>query len=64
LRMGGGGGMDREAARVPDVGDMVEQLQRIDEAPAAIATAGKLDADQPAEATGEVTIGAGALLPS
>ena len=31
LRMRGRGGMDRQAARVADIGDVVEQLQRIDE---------------------------------
>ena len=41
--------MDREAARIADVGDVIEQLQRIDEAPAGLLAALDLEADQAAE---------------
>src|SRR3954468_20010786 len=54
LRMGRGGGMDRQRARVADVGDVVEQLQDIDEGTAGRRPAGKLKADQGAEALPEI----------
>ena len=31
LRMGGRGRMDGEAARIADIGDVIEDLQRVDE---------------------------------
>ena len=34
LRMRRGRGMNGQAARIADIGDVVEQLQRVDEAPA------------------------------
>ena len=44
--------MDGEAARIADIGDVVEQLQRVDEAPPGFAAAGQLEADQAAIAAG------------
>src|ERR1700749_104971 len=58
LGVGGAGGMDRKAARLADVGDVIEQLQCIDEAPPRLATAGEFESDEPAEAALEVAIGA------
>ena len=49
--------MDRKAPRVADVGDMVEKLQRIDEALTRRAAAGQFESDQPAKAAFEVTLG-------
>ena len=37
LRMGGRRGMDGEAARVADIGDVIEELERVDEAPPRLA---------------------------
>src|SRR5512134_4127926 len=50
LRMRCARRVDGEAARVADIGDVIEELQRIDEAPARLASALELEADQPAEA--------------
>ena len=50
--------MDREAARVADIGDVVEHLQRVDEAPPGIDAALQLEADQPAIAALQIGIGA------
>jgi hypothetical protein len=58
LGMRRGGRMDREAAGVADVGDVIEQLQRVDEAPAGVAAGRELEADQPAEAALEIALGA------
>ena len=41
--------MDGEAARVADIGDVVEQLQRVDEAPSRFLAALDLEAEQAAE---------------
>ena len=54
LGVGGAGRMDRQAARVADVGDVVEQLQRIDESAAGIGAAGQLEPDQAALAVRQV----------
>ena len=40
--------MDREASSVADVGDMIEELQVVDEPPAGLEAALKLETDQPA----------------
>src|SRR5271168_340405 len=48
LRMRGRCGMDREAARVADIGDVIQQLQRVDEAPARLAAAREFKTDEPA----------------
>src|SRR6185312_984876 len=42
------GRMDRQAARIADIGDVIEHLQRIDEAAAGIGTPGELEAQQAA----------------
>src|SRR5208282_4707596 len=57
LRMRGGGGMDRQAARVADVGDVIEHLQRVDEAAAGFAAAGEFEADETAQAALEIARG-------
>ena len=58
LRMRGGRRMDGQAARVADIGDVIEQLQRIDEAAAGFLAARQLEADEPAIAALEIFIGA------
>ena len=50
--------MDREAARIADIGDVIEQLQRIDEAAAGLLAAGQLEADEAAQAALEIFGGA------
>ena len=45
--------MDGQAARVAQIGDMVEQLQRIDEAPPGFAAARQFEADEAAKAAGQ-----------
>src|SRR3546814_1663768 len=57
LGVGGGGGMDGEAARVAEIGDVIEELQRVDEAASGLLAAGKLEAHQPAIAALEIEIG-------
>src|SRR5687768_12103713 len=54
--MGGGRGMDRQAARVADIGDMVEEAQRVDKLPPGIATAFQLEADQSTEIALKITL--------
>ncbi len=54
LRMGGRRGMDGEAARVADIGDVIEELQRVDETPPRLAPAREFEADEPAEAAFEI----------
>src|SRR3546814_3564183 len=54
--------MDGQAARVAEVGDVVEQLQRIDEAAARGGAAGQLEADQAAEAALQIGVGAAPAL--
>ena len=46
--------MDREAARVADIGDVIEELQRVDEAPPRLAPARELEADEAAVAALEI----------
>src|SRR5688500_11516715 len=58
LRMRGAGGMDRQAARIADIGDVVEELERVDELATGLAAVLQLEADQPAIAALEVGIGA------
>src|SRR5687767_6364178 len=50
LRVGSGGRMDRERAGVTDIGDVVDQLQPVDERPSGVASALQLEPDQPAVA--------------
>ena len=50
--------MDRQAARVADVGDVVEQLQRVDELAPGLGAALQLEADQAAVAALQVGVGA------
>ncbi len=54
--------MDGEAARVADIGDVVEQLQRVDEFAARVRAARQFEAEQPAIAALEIFVGAGAGL--
>src|SRR3546814_10360062 len=54
--------MDGQAARVAEVGDVAEQLQRIDEAAARGGAAGQLEADQAAEAALQIGVGAAPAL--
>ena len=59
--MGGGRGVDGQRAGVADVGGVVEQLELIYEAGASFTAVGELEADQGAEAAGQVFIGVNAL---
>src|SRR6202040_3425659 len=56
LRMGRRRGMDREAARISDIGDVVEHRQRIDEAPPGILAALQFEAEQPAIAALQIGV--------
>ena len=56
LRVGRRRRMDGERARVADVGDVVEQLQRVDEPPPRLMPAGEFEADQAAEAALEILL--------
>jgi hypothetical protein len=49
LRVGGGRRMDGERARVADIGDMIEELERVDELALRLLAAPDLEADQAAE---------------
>ena len=62
LRMGRGRRMDGEAAGVADVGDVVEQPERVDEAPAGLAAAPQFESDQAAIAAPQVGVGTAAEL--
>ena len=62
LRMRGARRMDGEAARIADIGDVVEQLERIDEAPPGLVPALELEPDQAAEAAVQIAFGARAGL--
>src|SRR5579871_2610884 len=55
--------VDREAARVADIGDMIEQLEGIDEFPSGFAAALEFETDQPTVATLEIGVGPPALFP-
>ena len=61
LRVGRRRGMDGERAGVADVGDVIEQLQRVDETPPRLAPAGELEADQSAVAALQIFLRALAL---
>jgi hypothetical protein len=50
--------MDRERARIADVGDVKEHLQAMDELPPAVASGLKFESDHAAIAAGEIAIGA------
>ena len=56
--MGGRRRMDREAARVADIGDMIEELQPVDETPARLAPARQLEADKAAIPAAQIFVGA------
>src|SRR6202008_522035 len=56
LRMRRSRGMDRKRARIADIGDVVEHLQRLDEAAARLAPAVELEADETAVASAEIGI--------
>ena len=62
LAVGGRGRVDGERARVADVGDVMEQLERIDEGPAGLPSALQLEPDQAAIAALEHGIGPAARL--
>src|ERR1700683_2820829 len=49
LRMGGRGRVNGEAARVADIGDVIEELQAVDEAPPRLASLGEFEPDEAAE---------------
>ena len=53
--------MDGERARVADVGDVIEELQRVDEAPARLAPGREFEADEAAKAALEIFLRALAL---
>lgn len=54
LAVGGRGRVDRQAARVADVGDIVEELQRVDEAATGVTPRGKFKADKSAKAAAQI----------
>ena len=58
LRMRRGRGMNGEASRIADIGDVVEQLQRVDEAPPGFLARRQLEADEAAIAALQIFIGA------
>src|ERR1700735_4640399 len=62
LLMRGGGRMDGERARVADVGDMVEEFERVDELAPRRAPTLRLEANQAAVAAFEIGISATAWL--
>ncbi len=57
LRVGGRGRVDGEAARVADIGDVVDQLQRVDELLAGREAALPLEAAQAAFGAAEILVG-------
>ncbi len=61
LRMSCRRRMDCEAARVADIGDMVEKLQGIDKPPARFKTTLQFEYDQPAVPATKIRIGAAPL---
>ena len=62
LLMRGGGGMNGERARVANVGDMVEKLERVDELATRLDAALELEADEAAVTAFEIGVGAAARL--
>src|SRR3984957_5192117 len=58
LRMGGRGGMNGEAARVADIGDVIEELQAVDETPPRFASFGEFETDKAAELAVQIFVGA------
>ena len=54
--------MDGQRARIADVGDVVEELERIDESRARLAALPELEADETAEAALQIGVGAAPLL--
>src|SRR5690606_13432954 len=62
LRVRGGRRMDRQAARVADVGHVEEQLQRVDEATSRFPPFLELEADEATEAALQVRLRATLLL--
>src|SRR5262245_15903244 len=54
--------MDGKRPRVTDIGDVVEQLQRVDEACAGLAARLELEADETTVTAPEIGVGATALL--
>ena len=54
--------MDGERARVANIGDVVEELERVDELSPRLDAAFELEADQPAIAALEIGVGAPAGL--
>src|SRR5258707_928251 len=62
VRVRGARGMDRQRAGIADIGDMIEQLERVDEARARLVPFAQLEADQAAEAALEIDVGAPVLL--
>ena len=50
--------MDGKTARVADIGDVVEELQPVDEAPACLAPACQFEADKAAVSAAEIFVGA------
>ena len=57
LRVRGRGRMDRQAARVADIGDVIEHLQRFDELLAGFLAAGQFEPDQAAIAAIHIGVG-------
>src|SRR6516164_9608827 len=49
--------MDRQAARIADIGDVVEHLERIDETTPGLAPALQLETDEPSITAVEIGIG-------
>src|SRR6478672_2429697 len=60
--MRGARGMDCQRAGITDVGDVVEHLERIDEACTRLSSFFQLETYEAAEATGEIGAGAAPLL--
>src|ERR1043166_2051521 len=54
--------MNREAARIADIGDVIEHLERVDKAPPGILAALQFEAEQPAIAALQISVGAAARL--
>jgi hypothetical protein len=61
LRMRCGRGMDSQAACIPNISDMVEKLQGIDQPASGFSSAGQFEADQAAKLSFQIFLGARAL---